>query len=102
MDQQELENLKTELNKAKSYLILKDSEAGKELITSINKDIDSKIESLLIEYRTCDHTELVIKILEVKALKELINNLLVAEEKVSILQEEFNNLTNKYAEESKN
>jgi hypothetical protein len=78
-----------ELDKAKSFLILKDSEAGKYVTTTLVDEKEDIIAELLANYKTLSHIEIITKIANLEAISDLLNKILESEEKVKILKQEY-------------
>ena len=86
---EELVELVDELDKAKSFLILKESEAGKYVTETLKSEKEDIIAELLANYKTLSHIEMIAKIANLEAISDLLNRILDSEEKVKILKQEY-------------
>lgn len=84
-----MEELKEKLDKQKSYLILKDSEAGKNFIKNLEKEITDKIDQIINTYKNITHLELLTLVVQLEALKDLLETIEKAEQRVDDLTKEY-------------
>lgn len=89
MNKETNNELVDELDKAKSFLILKESEAGKYVVDDLKNEKEDIIAELLGTYKQLSHIEIIAKIANLEAISDLLNNILESEEKVKILKEEY-------------
>jgi hypothetical protein len=84
-----MKELVDELDKVKSFLILKESEAGKYIIDDLRKEKENIVETLINSYQELSHIQLINKIANLEAISTMLNNIVESEEKVKILKEEY-------------
>lgn len=78
-----------ELDKAKSFLILKESEAGKYVIDDLKKAKNDLVGSLIGGYGNKSHIELISIIARLESVSNLLDKIMNSEEAVKILKEEL-------------
>lgn len=78
-----------QLNRAKSFLMFRESDAGKLMIVDLEQDIDRAVDKLVARYRDASHIELTVTIANIESLKNLLQELNSAKEKVEILTNEL-------------
>lgn len=86
---EEEKQLDDALDIAKSYLILADSEAGRNLIKSLKEQIEGLISVILANYKNSSHVELINQLARLEVLRDIINELIYSKEKVDILIKEL-------------
>lgn len=90
--EEQLRDLKAKIEKQKSYLILKESKAGKNFLKSLEDEIKDKTSEIIASFRKVGHVELITLVVELEALMNLLETINNAEQKVDALMEEYNEL----------
>ena len=78
-----------ELDKQKAILVKAKSEGGQILIDQLQEDINDLIDKLIRDYEVVGHIPLIKTIASIEAKKETLDMLLLSEEKVKILKDEY-------------
>ena len=77
------------LDEAKTWLILKQSKAGKIVINKLKEDIEHQIGKIAGSYGELTHIQLITEISKLEVRRNLLDNIIGSEEKVKILEEEL-------------
>lgn len=81
--------LSEELDKAKAYLILKDSEAGEYILDELKEDAESITRDIIGRYKTDSHIELITKIARLEVILKTIEDISESDKRVKILKDEY-------------
>jgi hypothetical protein len=88
-----------QLDRAKSFLILADSEAGKNIIETLADKYNGILESILVGYKTLSHIDLLNLLSRLDVVRGFLQEFDEAKEKVEVLTNELkiyeNNKNNK-------
>lgn len=87
-----MEDVIKELEMAKSLLVVKESDGGKMILESLEKDVSNSLDIIVSNYKEWEHIRLITEIAKIEAVKGLISKLNVSQETVKLLETELENL----------